>query len=81
MTSESGQQRAGPMHLADSVVAVASNPTHGFSKPTSDRIYLIEGHGVEGDVHGGPCLPCRCAPDDPRMSCSRRRGDALRSGD
>jgi MOSC domain-containing protein YiiM len=53
MTAEGGQNAAAPMHLAGSVVAVASNPTHGFSKPTRDSIYLIEGHGVEGDVHGG----------------------------
>jgi MOSC domain-containing protein YiiM len=41
------------MHLAGSVVAVASNPTHGFSKPTRDHIALIKGLGVEGDAHAG----------------------------
>jgi hypothetical protein len=36
-----------------SVVAVASSPVHGFSKPTVDRIMLIEGQGVKGDAHAG----------------------------
>jgi MOSC domain-containing protein YiiM len=36
-----------------SVVAVASSPVHGFSKPAVDRITLIEGQGVEGDAHAG----------------------------
>ena len=36
-----------------SVVAVASSPIHAFSKPTVDRIMLIEGQGVKGDAHAG----------------------------
>jgi MOSC domain-containing protein YiiM len=36
-----------------SVVAVASSPVHGFSKPRVDRIMLIEGQGVDGDAHAG----------------------------
>ena len=36
------------------VVAVAADRGHRFSKPTRDRIVLLEGHGVEGDAHAGP---------------------------
>jgi MOSC domain-containing protein YiiM len=35
-------------------VAVAADPGHHFSKPTRDRIVLVERHGVEGDAHAGP---------------------------
>lgn len=38
-----------PMH----VVAVHSSPEHHFSKETSEKIELIEGHGVRGDAHAG----------------------------
>ena len=36
------------------VLKVASDAQHGFSKPVRDRINLIEGHGVKGDAHAGP---------------------------
>jgi hypothetical protein len=36
------------------VVAVASDRAHHFSKPLRDTIVLVEGHGVEGDAHAGP---------------------------
>jgi hypothetical protein len=36
------------------VVAVASDRAHRFSKPLRDAIMLAEGHGVEGDAHAGP---------------------------
>ncbi|MGY4368737.1 hypothetical protein ACVW1A_004802 [Bradyrhizobium sp. LB1.3] len=36
------------------MVAVAADRGHRFSKPPRDRIVLVEGHGVEGDVHAGP---------------------------
>lgn len=35
------------------VVAVAADRGHHFSKPTQDRIVLVEGLGVEGDAHAG----------------------------
>ena len=35
------------------VVAVAADRGHHFSKPSQDRIVLVEGHGVEGDAHAG----------------------------
>lgn len=40
--------------LEGSVVAVAADRGHHFSKPTQERIILVEGHGVEGDAHAGP---------------------------
>jgi MOSC domain-containing protein YiiM len=41
------------MVLNGTVVAVASNAKHEFSKPTKETIKLVEGHGVEGDAHAG----------------------------
>lgn len=40
--------------LEGRVVAVAADRGHHFSKPTQERIILVEGHGVEGDAHAGP---------------------------
>ena len=42
------------LSLEGTVVAVAADGGHRFSKPTRDRIVLLEGHGVEGDAHAGP---------------------------
>jgi MOSC domain-containing protein YiiM len=39
--------------LTGKIVAVASDPTHGFSKPTRSRIVLVDGYGVEEDAHAG----------------------------
>ncbi|RZS68510.1 MOSC domain-containing protein [Agromyces ramosus] len=36
-----------------SVVAVARDDAHRFSKPLHGEIRLVEGHGVEGDAHAG----------------------------
>jgi MOSC domain-containing protein YiiM len=42
------------MHPCDgTVLRVASDAQHAFSKPLRQRITLIEGHGVEGDAHAG----------------------------
>ena len=41
------------------VVAVHRSPTHSFSKPTVDRIRLLEGLGVEGDAHCGTTVQHR----------------------
>lgn len=35
------------------VVAVARDDAHRFSKPTRDSITLIAGYGIEGDAHAG----------------------------
>jgi hypothetical protein len=40
--------------LGGSVVAVAADRGHHFSKPSRDEIALVEGHGVEGDARAGP---------------------------
>ncbi|MCP1782149.1 MOSC domain-containing protein YiiM [Bradyrhizobium japonicum] len=42
------------LSLEGTVVAVAADRGHHFSKPPQDRIVLVEGHGVEGDAHAGP---------------------------
>jgi hypothetical protein len=36
-----------------SVAAVSSNETYSFTKPNRESITLLEGLGVEGDVHAG----------------------------
>ena len=41
------------LSLEGTVVAVAADRGHHFSKPTQDRIVLMEDHGVEGDAHAG----------------------------
>lgn len=41
------------------VLAVAASPAHGFSKPTLDRIRLLEGLGVAGDAHCGATVKHR----------------------
>jgi len=44
---------------APSVVAVARDDAHRFTKPVRDEIRLIAGHGIEGDVHAGPTVTRR----------------------
>jgi MOSC domain-containing protein YiiM len=39
--------------LNGTVVAVASNAKHEFSKPSKETIKLVADHGVEGDAHAG----------------------------
>src|SRR3981189_668580 len=46
--------RPDALSLEGTVVAVAADGGHRFSKPTRDRIVLLKGHGVEGDAHAGP---------------------------
>lgn len=41
------------------VIALAISPTHTMSKPTRDRIRLLEGLGVEGDAHMGTTVKHR----------------------
>jgi len=38
---------------AASVLAVARDDAHRFTKPVRDEIRLIAGHGIEGDAHAG----------------------------
>ena len=62
------------LSLEGTVIAVAADRGHSFSKPTRDRIVLLEGHGVECDAHAGPfvghliwptrgCRPYASGPD------------------
>jgi hypothetical protein len=54
--------------LEGTVVAVAADRDHHFSKPSQDRIMLVEGHGVEGDAHAGPFVRHRyLARRQPRL--------------
>jgi hypothetical protein len=46
--------QAPDLTLNGRVVAVAADRGHHFSKPTLERIVLVEGHGIEGDAHAGP---------------------------
>ena len=39
--------------LNGTVVAVASDARHAFTKSTKEAIKLVEDHGVEGDAHAG----------------------------
>jgi hypothetical protein len=55
------------------VVEVAADRGHHFSKPIRDRIFLVEGHGVEGDAHAGPFVRHRyLARRKPRMANLRQ---------
>jgi hypothetical protein len=45
--------------LEGTVVAVAADCGHHFSKLLRPSITLIEGHGVEGDAHAGPTVQHR----------------------
>jgi MOSC domain-containing protein YiiM len=47
------------MATSPRVVAVHRSPTHSFSKPTVERIRLLEGLGVEGDAHCGTTVKHR----------------------
>ena len=42
--------------MSGQVIAVSSASEHVFSKSNRDSIYLVEGHGVEGDAHFGPTM-------------------------
>lgn len=49
------------------VISVSMNPAHALGKPTRDRIQLLAGLGVEGDVHAGASVRHRSrVARDPR---------------
>lgn len=49
------------------VISVSMNPVHALGKPTRDRIRLLAGLGVEGDVHAGASVRHRSrVARDPR---------------
>jgi MOSC domain-containing protein YiiM len=50
---EMAHTTASSLALKGTVVAVASNARHEFSKPAKETIRLIEDYGVEGDAHAG----------------------------
>jgi RimJ/RimL family protein N-acetyltransferase/MOSC domain-containing protein YiiM len=51
------------------VLSVARDARHGFSKPVADEIRLLAGIGIEGDAHAGTTIQHRSRkrwrPDDP----------------
>lgn len=57
--------------LSATVIAVASDSGHNFSKPVCDSITLVEGLGVEGDAHLGVTVQhlhdMRKNPDAPNL--------------
>ncbi len=57
--------------MTATVIAVASDSGHNFSKPTCESITLIAGIGVEGDAHAGVTVQhlSRIAktPDEPNL--------------
>jgi MOSC domain-containing protein YiiM len=46
-------------HRSGAVLAVAGNPSHALGKPPLERIRLLAGLGVEGDVHLGETVQHR----------------------
>lgn len=38
------------------IIAVSAGGKHSFTKPNQLAIRLVEGHGIEGDVHAGPTM-------------------------
>jgi MOSC domain-containing protein YiiM len=51
--------RSQELSLQGTVIAVASDTGHNFSKPTKTQITMIAGYGVEGDVHAGQYIQHR----------------------
>lgn len=47
------------MNPTGTVVAVAKDPRHRFSKQTADEITLVAGVGVDGDAHAGTTVKHR----------------------
>ena len=47
------QQNLADVSLHGAVAAVSCNDAYSFSKPNRERIVLVPGLGVEGDVHAG----------------------------
>ena len=61
-------EQAYALTLEGTVVAVAADRGHHFSKPPRDRIVLLEAHGVKGDAHAGPFVRHRyLARRQPRL--------------
>jgi len=57
--------------MSGRVVAVSSNNAYSFSKPNRDRIVLVPGLGVQGDIHAGVRVRHRSRvaadPDQPNL--------------
>jgi hypothetical protein len=70
-TSARGALDAGPERPAGTVVSVACDARHRFSKPTTESIRLVAGIGIEGDAHAGATVQHlsrkRRRPEDPNL--------------
>lgn len=62
-----------PLSLQGSVIAVASDPEHKFSKPTKSQITVIAGYGVEGDAHAGQFIKHRYLMKDKPLLPNNRQ--------
>jgi MOSC domain-containing protein YiiM len=66
------------------VIAVARDAAHGFSKPARDSIRLLAGLGVEGDAHAGVTVQHRSRvardPTRPNLRQVHLIHDELRAG-
>jgi MOSC domain-containing protein YiiM len=59
--------------MGGSVSAVSSNGTYSFTKPNRESVRLLEGLGVEGDVHAGTTVKHRSrVARDPSQSNLRQ---------
>ncbi|WP_369725626.1 MOSC domain-containing protein [Bradyrhizobium sp. LLZ17] len=66
-------QQGHGLSLEGTVVAVAADRGHHFSKPAQARIVLVEGRGVEGDAHTGAFVKHRyLARRQPRLANLRQ---------
>jgi RimJ/RimL family protein N-acetyltransferase len=64
-------RNAHPQRSAGTVVSVASDARHRFSKPVGDSISLVAGVGIEGDAHAGATVQHlsrrRWRPEEPNL--------------
>lgn len=60
-----------PNQAKASVLAVARDAAHNFSKPVCDSINVVTGLGVEGDAHYGKLIQhlyrIKKEPNDPNL--------------
>lgn len=61
------------------VVAVSRDDAHRFSKVPVEAITLVEGHGIEGDVHAGAMMKHRYGPHRGRTLPNLRQVHLLQS--
>jgi MOSC domain-containing protein YiiM len=61
------------LSLQGTVIAVACDSEHKFSKPTKNQITTVAGYGVEGDAHAGEFIKHRyLMKNKPQLSNNRQ---------